>query len=227
MLNDSLLQLLFKNQDNTYRDFISALIPNIEKSSIIGVRLPVLRNIAKNMSHTESQAFLSDLPHKYYEENQLHVVLLSNIADFNTALKYVQNFLPYIDNWSSCDTLNPKAFKKQPQETLPYIYAWLKSKHEYTLRFAISQIMRNHLGDNFDASYHDAVLKIKSDYYYVNMMRAWYFATALSKQYDKTIPILENKELDPWTRNKTIQKAVESRLVPKNIKEYLKGFRDK
>ena len=219
---------LFEFQDLEYREFDSKLIPNIEKENVIGVRTPVLRKLAKEYSKREDiENFLNDLPHKFHEENQLHSFLISEIKDFNLCLNEVSRFLPYIDNWAVCDGLTPKVFKKNKTELLKYIKKWIKSKETYTVRFAIKMLMDNFLDEDFDLTYPKMVSKVKSGEYYVNMMIAWYFATALAKQYDSVLPFIEDNSLDKWTKNKTIQKSIESFRVTPEHKEYLKSLKQK
>ena len=217
---------LFSMQDIGYREFHSRLMPTVDPSKIIGVRTPMLRNFAKEFAKTpESAEFLKQLPHKYYEENNLHGCLIEWIKDYDEALNELERFLPYIDNWATCDMFMPKIFKKHTDELLPKIKTWLKSGHVYTIRYAEGLLMRLYLDDNFKPEYLKWAAEIKSDEYYVNMMTAWYFATALAKQYDETVIYLTEKRLSPWVHNKTIQKAVESYRISKETKEYLKTLR--
>ncbi len=217
---------LFKLQDLKYRDFHAKLMPSIDKERIIGVRTPQLRALAKEFSKTkEAEEFLCALPHQYYEENNIHICLIEHIKDYPVALAEIKRFLPYIDNWATCDMSIPKAFKKHTQELLPYIKEWIKSNSAYTIRYGIKQLMSLYLDGEFKEEYLQLVAQVKSDEYYVNMMRAWYFATALAKQYDSTIPYITENQLDIWTHNKTIQKAVESYRISAEVKEYLKTLR--
>jgi len=217
---------LFKLQDTDYKSFHSKLMPTVDADTIIGVRVPVLRKFSKDLSKTFDVTAYS-LPHEYYEENNLHAFLIEHIKDFSLALYETERFLPYIDNWATCDMFFPKVFKKHPEIILEKIREWIKSEHTYTVRYAIGLLMRMFLDDNFKDEYADMVADITSDEYYINMMRAWYFATALAKQYDKIIPIIKEKKLDVWTHNKTIQKALESYRIDKETKEYLKEFKIK
>ena len=214
---------LFGMRDEKFAKFNASLIPTATPQKVIGVRTPDLRKYAKTISSPDK--FLSELPHKYFEENQIHTFILSDIRDFEKCVKKVDVFLPYIDNWATCDQLIPKSFAKNTTELLHWINKWIKSKHTYTVRFAIGLFMRFYLGDNFDSKYANAVISVKSDEYYINMMRAWYFATALVKNWDDIIGIIENKKLDSWTHNKTIQKAVESYRITQPQKEYLKKLK--
>ena len=219
---------LFKLQDIKYRDFQKKLIPTIDPETVIGVRTPQLRKLAKQLRRTpEAEAFLKEIPHKYFDENQLHAFLISEEKDYDKCIDRVEDFLPYIDNWATCDQLSPKVFKKHKGELLLCIYRWLESEHTYTNRFAIGMLMQHFLDEDFDLQYPEMVARIRSEEYYVNMMIAWYFATALAKQYDAVLPYLEEQKLDKWTHNKAIQKARESyRITPKQ-KEYLKTLKRK
>ncbi len=217
---------LFKLQDLKYRDFHAKLVPNLDKERIIGVRTPQLRALAKAFSKTkEAEQFLLALPHQYYEENNIHICLIEYIKDFNAALTEIERFLPCIDNWVTCDMSTPKSFKKHTQELLPHIKEWIRSKETYTIRYGIKQLMSLYLDGEFKDEYLSLVAQVKSDEYYVNMMRAWYFVTALAKQYDSTISYITENRLDKWTHNKTIQKAVESYRITAEVKESLKTLR--
>lgn len=237
----SIQKKLFSLQDKKYRDFQKILIPTVKSESIIGVRTPELKKLAKVLYKDKDIAkFLNDLPHKYFDENQLHAFIISEEKDFDTCISYVEKFLPYIDNWATCDQLSPKCFKKHKDKLLKYISKWIKSKKAYTVRFAIEMLMSYFLDDYFDKKYNDMVsnVKFKSKYkdidlkqdsnkYYVEMMIAWYFATALAKQYKDTLPYIKNKKLIPWTHNKTIQKAVESFRVTEQHKKELRSLKEK
>ena len=213
---------LFEMQDLKYRDFHAGLMPNIDKNRIIGVRTPQLRKFAKEYGKTDkAKTFLTVLPHQYYEENNLHGLLIEQIKEYDSALDELERFLPYIDNWATCDMLAMKVVKKHLDLFIKKIYQWLESKHTYTIRFAIGMLMRYYLEDTFKIGYARKVAEIRSEEYYVNMMRAWYFATALAKQYEQVIPFLEEREMDAWTHNKTIQKSVESYRISPKQKEYL------
>ena len=219
---------LFENQDKEYRDFQSKLIPDIEKENFIGVRTPALKKFAKEMLKTgEYAGFLCDLPHKYFDENQLQAFIISGIKDFDSCVGEVENFLPFIDNWATCDQLSPKCFSKNKKELLKYIEKWIKSDKTYSVRFAIKMLMSHFLDGDFDEKYLKTVSAVNSDEYYINMMIAWYFATALAKQYEKALPYIENKVLDIWTHNKAIQKATESYRITPEQKEYLKTLKIK
>lgn len=228
MIVDEIREDLFANQDVKYRDFQSKLTPTIEANTAIGVRTPVLRKLAKAYSKRQDvDDFLADLPHKYFDENQLHAFILSEIKDFDECMGKLERFLPFVDNWATCDQMSPKCFKKNHEKLLPYLNKWIKSDDTYTVRFAIVTFMSHFLDDDFDEGYLKLVSDIKSDEYYINMAIAWYFATALAKQYDKTIPYIENKTLDVWTHNKAIQKSIESYRVTVEHKEYLKSLKIK
>ena len=219
---------LFKMQDMDYRDFNSKLIPTVDKESMIGIRTPDLRKYAKQLGKSSDVIeFLQTLPHKYFDENQLHAFIISEINDFKNCIDEINRFLPYIDNWATCDQLSPKVFKKYHNELFEYIKDWLKSDKVYTLRFGIGMLMEHFLDEDFDILYPETVSNIRSDEYYINMMIAWYFATALAKQYESVIPFIENNSLDIWTHNKAIQKAVESLRISDEKKEYLKSLKIK
>ena len=217
---------LFKLQDKKYQELQYKIIPNVD--NIIGVRTPELRKLAKKLvKENNYKSFLEELPHKYFDENQLHAFIISEIKDFNECIDYTNKFLPYIDNWATCDQMSPKVFKKNKDNLLKEIKVWIKSKETYTIRFAIGMLMSYFLDEDFDKKYLELVSKIKSKEYYVNMMIAWYFATALAKQYKDTIIYLENNKLDTWVHNKTIQKAIESYRITNDQKEYLRSLKKK
>lgn len=213
-------------KDERYKEFNLKLIPNISPDCIIGVQIPKIRAIVKQYKNDEAiNDFLLSLPHKYLEENLFHAFVINEIKNYDDCLAKIYSFLPYINNWAVCDSLRPKCFKGNEKILYPTIVTLLKSNQPYTIRFAISMLMLFFLNTNFDKNHLDLVSKINLNDYYVNMMRAWYFATALAKQYDSTISILKNKQLDKWTHNKTIQKAIESFRISKDIKTYLKTLR--
>lgn len=217
---------LFRMQDSKYRDFQRKLIPSAAPESIIGVRTPALRKYAKQLSKTEAApAFLQALPHTYFDENQLHAFIISEMKDFDACIAEVSRFLPYVDNWATCDQMSPKIFRKHKEELLPHIREWIASEETYTVRFAIGMLMEHFLDEDFSAEYPEMAAAVRSGEYYINMMTAWYFATALAKQYDAVLPYLENRKLDPWTHNKAIQKAVESRRITDPQKAYLKTLK--
>ena len=228
MIVEEIINELFKMQDEKYRDFNSRLIPTVDKESMIGVRTPELRKYAKQLVKREDVGeFLHSVPHKYFDENQLHAFILAEIKDFGVCLEEVKNFLPYIDNWATCDQLSPKVFKKYRKELLTHIKEWINSDKTYTVRFGIGMLMEHFLDEDFDLTYPEMVAEIRSEEYYINMMTAWYFATGLAKQYEKVFPFIENKKLDTWTHNKAIQKAVESYRITDEQKAYLKGLKVK
>ena len=218
---------LFKLQDKKYRDMQVKILPTVEPDTIIGVRTPELRKLAKEMLKGDYKSFLSDLPHKYFDENQLHAFIISGIKDYDECLNSFNDFLPYIDNWATCDQQSPKVFDKHKEELLKEINVWIKSKKTYTIRFGVGMLMRNYLDEDFKPEYLEMVSNIKSSEYYVNMMIAWYFATALAKQYKATIKYIEKNKLDIWVHNKTIQKAIESYRITNEQKEYLRSLRRK
>ena len=216
---------LFKLQDKEYAEFSHKITPNIEGDRFIGVRLPQIRKISKEYSNTkESREFLDSLPHKYLEENMLHGLLIANIKDYDSFIVEIDKFLPYVDNWAVCDTMSPTVFKKHKQELLIKIKEWTKSKHLYTARFGIGMLMKHFLDEDFKKDYLKIPL-IKTKEYYLQMMIAWFYATALAKQWDSTIPYIENNKLDTWIHNKTIQKSIESFRVSEEHKEYLRSLR--
>ena len=219
---------LFSLQDTGYRDFQIKLIPGKELTQMIGVRTPQLRAYARELAKREDiSAFLDGLPHKYFDEDQLHAFIISEFRDYERCVAWVSRFLPYVDNWATCDQLSPKAFKKHKKELLPRLFAWLSEEHTYTKRFAIGMFMQHFLDEDFDLSYPEKIAGIRSEEYYINMMIAWYFATALAKQYESIIPFIENNKLDVWTHNKTIQKAIESYRISDDKKAYLRGLKIK
>lgn len=221
-------EILFSLQDLKYREFHKSLIPGSPDDYIIGVRTPELRNLAKEtVKSGETEEFLKVLPHRYYEENQIHAFIISEIKDFKSALSETERFLPYVNNWATCDQLRPKIFKKHSSELLPKIDEWISSSETYTIRFGIGMLMTYFLDADFKPEYNEKVISVVSSEYYVNMMRAWYFATALAKQYDETVRIFEEKRLDKWTHNKAVQKARESFRVSDEHKEYLNGLKIK
>ena len=209
---------LFELQDKKYRDFHSKLIPDIAKQNIIGIRTPVLRKYA-------AAAFLQDIPHTYYEENNLHMMLITSIKEYDKCLKEIEKFLPYIDNWATCDLPAPKCFAGHKEELLPHIKQWIHSGETYTIRYGIGMLMRLYLDDDFKPEYAELVAGVTSEEYYVNMMIAWYMATALAKQWDAIIPYVEEHRFSDWVHRKTIQKAVESYRITDEQKGYLRSLR--
>lgn len=219
-------QQLFALRDEKYKAFHSKLIPTIDPETIIGVRTPELRKLAKQIKHEpETQEFLHMLPHRYYEENNLHGFLLERIRDYPTFLTELNTFLPYIDNWATCDGLRPKCVKKYLPEFLQEIRCWMQSEQTYTIRFGINMLMSFYLDDAFQEEYLSWVAQVQSEEYYVQMMQAWYFATALAKQWDYTVFYLQQEKLCTWVHNKTIQKAIESRRISTQQKQLLRTLK--
>ncbi len=225
-LKEEIRNFLFRHQDLPYAEFHRKLVPTVNPDTIIGVRTPVLRAFAKDLAKRDNISdFILDLPHDYFEENQLHVFILSLYKDVKALMPFVEAFLPYIDNWATCDVFSPKVFRKHLTTLFEYIRRWITSNHPYTVRFAIGMLMEHFLEDAFKIDYPDMVAALRSDEYYVNMMIAWYFATALAKQYDAIVPFIQEKRLATWTHNKAIQKAVESRRISPEQKVYLKSLK--
>ena len=224
---NELQQHLFGMRDAAYAAFIAKLTPGFPPSHFIGVRVPLLRTIARSFAKEEaaSQRFLSHLPHSYYEEDMLHGMLISLVKDYDRCLYLTDRFLPYVDNWAVCDTLSPKVFAKHKAQLLENILRWSSSSHTYTCRFGLRMLMTHFLDDSFSADFLEIPAAIRSEEYYVKMMVAWFFATALAKQWEATLPYLENRQLDPWTHRKTIQKAIESYRIPPERKDYLRTLR--
>lgn len=216
---------LFALQDTGYRDFHARLMPTVDKATIIGVRTPALRKFAKGVPAADRACFLASLPHAYYEENNLHGLFISAIRDFDSALAETERFLPYIDNWATCDMFFPKVFAQNNTALLPHIRRWLADDAEYTVRFGIGLLMRLFLDAAFSPEYPALVAAVRREEYYIRMMVSWYFATALAKQYNAVLPYLTENRLDTWVHNKTIQKAVESYRISNETKAYLKTLR--
>ena len=236
MITEEIRQSLFTLQDIKYRDFQMKLIPetNAENQEpdvlpareIIGVRTPEIRKLAKEMLKREdTEVFLRDLPHRYFDENQVHAFIISGIKDYEKCMEELERFLPYVDNWATCDQMSPKVFRKHREELPAKIREWIRSGHTYMVRFGIGMLMQHFLDEDYDPSYAGLVAGIRSEEYYVNMMIAWYFATALAKQYDTILPFIEERRLDTWVHNKTIQKAIESYRVPEERKNYLRSLK--
>lgn len=223
---EEIQQRLFAMQDSEYREFISKLNPAIEKENIIGIRTPLLRALAKELNKTpEAEAFLRELPHRYYEENNLHAFLIEKIKDYDSCIHELERFLPYVDNWATCDSMSPKVYGKHLDELEERIKVWLKSDKTYIVRYGIEMLMSWYLDEHFDPKYLEMVSSVRSEEYYINMMIAWYFATALAKQYDAAIPYLENRKLSDWCHKKTIQKAIESYRITDEQKAYLRNLK--
>ena len=219
---------LFALREEAYGDFTAKLIPNVDREKIIGVRAPALQRLAKDFARRpEAAAFLKELPHFYLEENGLHAALINGIRDYDACIAALDAFLPFVDNWATCDSLGPVCFQKQHARLLGDVRRWMASDRLYTVRFGIGMLMAHFLDEDFAPEHLDRVAEIESEEYYLRMMQAWYFATALAKQFDASLPVLEQRRLAPWTHNKTIQKAVESRRITPEQKAYLKTLRRK
>lgn len=227
MTPNEITERLFEMQDGEYRLFQAKLMPTVDPESIIGVRMPQIRAFAKELAKEDCADFFDALPHEHYDENNLHGALISSIKDYNEAVRRVDAFLPYVDNWATCDMMSPKVFKKHKAELISEIDRWLASDRVYTIRFGIEMLMSFYLDDDFRPEYLEKVAAVKHEDYYVKMMAAWYFATALAKQWDATVPYIENARLEKWIHNKTIQKAVESYRITDEQKSYLKSFKIK
>ena len=213
-------------QDEKYRNFHSKLIPTISAETIIGIRMPVMRKLVKEYAKDpESAEFLKQLPHTYYDENLLHALLVAEIKDYDTCVKEVEHFLPYVDNWAVCDVFSPKVFRKNRDKLIGKVREWSASERPYTCRFGMEMLMTHFLDEDFRPEYLEIPAAVHSEEYYVNMMIAWFYATALAKQWDATIGYVEKHRLDPWTHNKTIQKARESYRITPEQKEYLKALK--
>ena len=226
MTTDEIREKLFALQDTNYRALQLKLIPTADEKTVIGVRTPELRRLAKELiGERGTEAFLRELPHRYFDENQLHAFIISELKEYPTCLELTECFLPYIDNWATCDQLSPKVFRKHRPEVLTHIQDWLYSGRTYTVRFGLGMLMEHFMDKDFDPEYLDLAAAVRSDEYYVNMMIAWYFATALAKQYNAALPFIEERCLDPRAHNRAIQKATESRRITPERKEYLKTLR--
>ena len=223
---ENLEKELFEMQDLKYRDFHSRLLPGLDKETIIGIRTPMLRKFTKEYAKTpEADLFMQELPHRYYEENNMHMMIASWIKDYEKCFAQVKRFLPYVNNWATCDLPAPKAFAKHKDELLPKIGSWIASDETYTIRYGIGMLMTFYLDEDFRPEYLKMAADVESEEYYVNMMIAWYFATALAKQWDATIPYLKERKLPEWVHRKTIQKAIESYRITPEQKVYLKTLR--
>lgn len=219
---------LFDMRDEKYQQFNSSLIPNVNSKLVIGVRTPELRKYASELARREDiGSFLSALPHEYFEENQLHAFIIEKTKDYDKCLAQVEDFLPFIDNWATCDQCAPKVLLKNPERLIEAVRRWISSDKAYTVRYGIGMLMRAYLDDRFSPEYPKLVAAVESQEYYVNMMRAWYFATALAKQYEAVIGYFEEGRLDEWTNNKSIQKACESYRVSDERKAYLRTLKRK
>ncbi len=226
MITDDIRKELFELKDEKYGEFQSKLTPTVDRAFVIGVRTPELRKLAKELGKREDIGeFLGSLPHEYFEEDQLHAFIVAGIKSFDECLAAVEAFLPFVDNWATCDQMSPKVFGKNKPELLSAVKRWIVSKHCYTVRFGIKMLMDNFLDEDFKPAYPELVAGVKSEEYYVNMMAAWYFATALAKQYEAVLPFLEGRRLPAWTHRKTIQKAVESYRISPEHKDHIRTLR--
>lgn len=223
-----LREQLLLMQDEEYREFQATLMPTVDKETVIGIRIPELRRFASAFSKTEqAEEFLNALPHSYYEENNLHAFLIEKEKDYDRCIALLDRFLPYVDNWATCDMMSPKILGRNRDRLIKEIYRWVESEDTYAVRYGINLLMKHYLDGEFSEEYLSLVAGLESEEYYVNMMRAWYFATALAKRYDQTLPFISKNRLDKWTHNKTIQKAVESYRITKEQKLYLKTLKRK
>ncbi|MDY3792299.1 MAG: DNA alkylation repair protein [Oscillospiraceae bacterium] len=225
MLTEDIRKELFENRDEKFQSFQARLIPNIPGESIIGVRTPLLRKMAKRLYAEGAEDFLADVPHKYFEENQLHFFILSHIKDYDSCVSRVEEFLPYVDNWATCDQGSFPIFAKHKEQILEKIKVWIGSEHTYTVRFAVKLLMQFFLDGDFKDEYAEMAAGVRHEDYYVKMMVAWYFATALAKQYDRIIPFFEERRLEPTVHRKAIQKAVESYRISDEKTKYLKSLK--
>lgn len=226
MIEDEIRARLFEHCDKTYGSFQSKLMPTVKKEAVIGVRTPVLRKLAKELlKRVDINLFLDSLPHRYFEENQLHAFIISEIRDYSVCIARLDAFLPFVDNWATCDQCLPKVFSKHRKNLIEDIRRWIDSQDTYTVRFGINALKNHFLDDDFDLKYPKMVSKIRSEEYYINMMIAWYFSTALAKQYDSVLACILEGDLSDWTHNKTIQKAIESDRITKEQKEYLRRLK--
>ena len=225
---DEIRKELYAQQDLGYKALQERTINNIDPDSIIGVRTPALRAYAKELGKREDvSVFLKDVPHKFFDEDQLHAFIISGMKDYDACMNELEMFLPYVNNWATCDQMSPKVFKKYKAELLKHIKVWIKSKETYTIRFGVGMLMEHFLDEDFDPKYPEMVSKLRSEEYYVNMMIAWYFATALAKQYEAVIPYIKENRLAVWTHNKAIQKSIESYRITPEQKEYLRSLKIK
>ena len=223
MTTQELRERLFSLQDVKYRDFQRRLIPNIPPESIIGVRTPELKRLAKEMN--VSSEFLCELPHDYFEENQIHAFVIASMKNFGECISRLEEFLPFVDNWATCDQMSVKLFKKHTGELIEHVLRWINSDRTYTVRFGLGCLMSFYLDSEFRQEYLELAAGVRSEEYYVNMMTAWYLATALAKQYDAALPYIENRRLDEWTHRKAIQKATESYRITDEQKAYLRSLK--
>ena len=224
----SLQERMFALRDKEYAEFQSKLTPGVPVESFIGIRVPVLRKFAKEFTKEgECEDFLHQLPHEYYDENMLHALLISEVKDYEECIRLTDTFLSFVDNWAVCDIMSPKVFAKHKEALIEKVKTWSSSQHTFTCRFGIETLMSHYLDKDFKSEYLRIPASAISGEYYVKMMVAWFFATALAKQWDATIPYIDNKKLAPWTHNKTIQKAIESYRITPEQKEYLRTLKIK
>lgn len=227
-INKKIFEMLFSLKDEKLKLFSAKLIPNLSPNNILGIQMPKLKRLSKELKGNENlEEFFSSLPHTYLEENTLHALLIAQIEDYDKCIFEINRFLPFIDNWATCDALHPKCFKSNKTKLLNEIKTWLKSSHAYTIRFGIGMLMSNFLEEDFKPEIIDLVISINFDDYYVKMMQAWFLSTALVKQYDKTLPYFQNKKIEKWVNNKAIQKAVESFRISNEQKQFLKQLKQK
>ncbi|MBQ8449279.1 MAG: DNA alkylation repair protein [Clostridia bacterium] len=227
MQNKTNIQVrLFAMSEKAYADFQGALVPTVPREKVIGVRTPLMRKYAAEIYGTaEAKNFLSELPHEYFDENNLHAFLIEKIKDFDECICELEKFLPYVDNWATCDGMSPKVFEKNREKLLPKIFAWLESEHTYAVRYGMLMLMKHFVGEHLHTAYAEAVARVQSEEYYIKMMQAWYFATLLATNYEHALPFLAEKRLPAWVHNKAIQKATESRRISEDIKAYLRQMK--
>jgi 3-methyladenine DNA glycosylase AlkD len=226
MILKDIYDFLREHQDEKYAEFLRKLLPNVKPEQIIGVRTPLLRKYVKQIKNSDiCEPFLKECPHSYFEENQIHGFLISEEKDFEKCMEKLESFLPHMDNWATCDQTSPKIFKAEKERLLPHIEQWLASSHVYTIRFGTNMLMQHFLDNDFKPQYLDMAVAVKSEEYYVNMGIAWYMATALAKQWDAAIPYITSGKMGKWVHNRTIQKAIESRRISPEQKNFLKQFR--
>ena len=222
---DKIRQELFAMADEDYRRFQSRLLPTVDPATVIGVRVPALRAYAKHLSDADAAAFMAELPHRYYDENNLHAFLIERIRDYDECVAAVERFLPFVDNWATCDGMRPKVFVRQKDRLLKKAGEWVASPHSYTIRYGLEMWMLHGLDEMFDPHFPEVAASIRSEDYYVRMMVAWFFATALTKRWEDAVPYLEKRRLDVWTHHKAIQKACESLVISVDKKAYLKTLK--
>ena len=227
-MKDMIHERLLSLADAEYKAFMTKLLPTVDSQSVIGVRLPLLRALAKELCKSgEANAFMDSLPHRLYEENMLHALLICDIREYSECVGRIDEFLPFVDNWGTCDSMRPKCFVKNRDRLISDIERWISSEHVYTKRFGLEMLMTHYLDGDFECEMLDMAASVKGEDYYLQMMVAWYFATALAKQYDSAVPYIEQQRLSPWVHAKTIQKALESARIPQEKKEYLRSLRCK